>query len=491
MYRYDLFLKIDLRIRTNQPIHLYMNRPLKWLVLSLATGIFSSCTLNDPYSPGHQYSRGNPYGTPYGKTDPNNPHRNNNGGSNSPYANQQNPYGGSNSPYGREDPFSSFGGNDGLVHQSNDFPYELIPDTVTALTCPHIVNINNKTFTLTMGAYYDHGLQLSEDFIENNRLENSPPAKVRQVLDSSLFKNARARIALQDESNLDIISSVQGQALVGLFPPLNNPSTLTLLSELRSVFTSRSSYSSRVQNSGKFSASLPLSGQQLVNWAPALAENTQGSLLLTLTYTLDGKRSIYSPERTPYGRGYKLEFGDPYRADYLIDVKEENLATTRREGDWTCPSDLRFMVHRATSANASPFNRTFDTYKHSFPEGTLYEGYCYTGDTSLANSRMASDFFIKEFGTDRINQLPFEVGTTMVFETNSDGIEQIYTTDQPCIKFRRPTCYDERQFYRLEFDPEKQHECTRELYFSSTNASNEELFKTCPAFLSVCYRRTN
>ena len=322
--------------------------------------------------------------------------------------------------------------------------------------------------------------------MDNQRIDSGTPhQQTHRLLENSPFKRAHARLALQDESNLQVFQELNSRPLHGWFPPFDNPSSLELLSRLKSVFTSRSTSSSRVYNSGSFRAWLPMSGGNLVHLASSLAEKTRGTLLLTVTYSLNGKDPIFSPERTPYGRGYKLEFADPYKADYLVGVYEENLLTTRREGDWTCPEDLKFMVHRATSRETSPFNRQLDYYRASLPEGILQEGYCHTGNTKLTRSE--EDFFNKEFGVSNLNQLPFEVGKTMVARANG-GVEEIYPTGLPCIKFKTPGCYDSG-FYRIEFDPEKFDSCKRNHQIGYRDPSNEETYKICPAFMSVCYRR--
>ena len=509
---------------------------LKCLTLGLTAWGLSSCTLStppipyDPYNPQAPYgvtSTGEPY-APYGVTSTGEPYvppnstgepSNSNGlastgepsnGSDSsspfggssgnpfqPYLGGSPPGGGGQSPfYGNPSGGSGFGNSGRSSDEEseiasgrvNPFPYDLVPDTITSLTCPEHVNISNEAFTLNAGAYYAHGLQLSDEFLDDHQITgNTPYQEIRQLLEKSIFKPAQARLALQNESNLNVIQSVKGRPPVAFrFPPLSNPSSLDSLSRFERLLTSRSTSSTNVQNSGRFRASLPITGKNLISWAPSLAQNTSGSLLLTVTYTLDGKSIIFNPEtKGPYGRGYKLEFEDFYKANYLLNVREENLSTTRQEGEWVCPDNLRFMIHRATSYEASLFNRNFETYKNSgIPEGLLPEGFCYTGNTQLTEGE--SSFFALEFGVNQLKHLPFEVGRTIVWR---EGSEEPYATNYPCIKFRTRGCYRGDHFYRIEFDPSKLDECKRLRNVDYPHFSSEEMYKICPGFLSVCYRR--
>ena len=123
-----------------------MKNLLKWLVLSLSIGTLASCAIDDPY---------NPYGYPYGNTQGYPPGYNSQastggpypqGNQNDPLGNQNNPQGDPNNPFaGTNNPLASPGGyyngppsGDPSLGslRSNDFPYDLIPDTITALNLP-------------------------------------------------------------------------------------------------------------------------------------------------------------------------------------------------------------------------------------------------------------------------------------------------------------------------------------------------------------------
>ena len=387
-----------------------------------------------------------------------------------------------NDPYNRGGPSGQTGA---ARERASDFPYELILDTLTAVTCPETQVLSRKPFTLVAGAYFAHGLRLSRDFLRNNDItERTPYQQVRQLLDYSPYRNARARLAFQDESNLNAVFQSGGQPIQGIFPVLNNPTTLDHLSRLRTVLTTRSSSGSQVNRGGNFVASLPIPGRTLIGLAPDIAEGTYGEPLLTLTYTLDGQNSVYSSNRLPYGRGYKLEFEDPYRANYLVNVQEEDLVKTERDGEWFCPRELRLMIHRATTREQSHFNRDHERY--NIPEGLIEEGFCYTEEKRQQGPNQAEAYFFqKMFGTSDLNRLPFELGETVVIRQNGPVL-----VGQPCIKFRSPGCYPGGQaFYRIEFDPEKLNSCVLNGQIAHRTPLNEEFYRICPAFLSVCYRR--
>ncbi len=460
-----------------------MSNAIKWALMVLAIGFFSSCTITSPDYYGQQGSAGrlfdpnNPFigGGSDGSDDPSN--FNNPNDPNNPF----NKAGGSgNSNFGGGPPSGQPVTEAGL--RELDFPYELIPDTLTALTCTVNQPVGGKPFTLHAGAYFAHGLQISKNFKESNDITsntNPGPEKVRQLLEKSPFKEAFARLAIQNESNLTKIISSGGRPIQYPFPILHNNETLNHLSTLKPVFVTRSSSSSLVNRGGRFATVLPISGQMLHQFAEGLAAGTFGEPLLTLTYTRDGNSLIFSPNGKPFGRGYKLEFEDFYRPNYLIDISEENLLTAERDGDWVCPEELRFMVHRSTSKEQSQFNK----YRNRFtlPEGLIDEGYCHTEGALPTKGHNA--FFEMVFG----RQLPFEFGYTAVSRQGGFTV-----TNQPCIKFRNQGCYHPgggNTIYRIEFDPEKLDDCILIHQITDLNpGENDEYYKICPAFLSVCYR---
>ena len=106
----------------------------RWAFISGVLGILSACETNpSPFNHFIQASRAgggvNP-GNPTGGQEPGNPY---------------NP--------------------GGTSQRAPDFPYELIPDTISALTCRQTQYISNRLpFTLSVGAYRNPGLRLSGSF---------------------------------------------------------------------------------------------------------------------------------------------------------------------------------------------------------------------------------------------------------------------------------------------------------------------------------------
>ena len=357
------------------------------------------------------------------------------------------------------------------------FPFELIPDTLTAATCDNSFNVSGSNFVLSLGAYRNHGLRLSQAFVQENHIQsNTPFQRIRSLLDKSAFKTAKARFALQNESNLNMIfrTGEKEIAIAQLFPPFDNPSVLDNLSQKRAVFTTRSSDYQSVQGGGKFEARLPITGKTLRAIAPGLAPKTQGNYILTLTYINQGTKLILSGKGTPYGRGYKITFAN-YNTDYLRDVREENLVTTQEEGVWSCPSKLVFPILRSTSEISNPFNNRYQHFSNKIPTGTKKEAYCDTQNSRL--STVERDFFLRVFGTDRIPLLPFHFGKVVFPDESSSS-----RSSRSCIVPKRGSCYDNSsQYYRIEFND----------YCVPWNnlQVNDDRYRVCPSFLSTCYRR--
>ena len=370
--------------------------------------------------------------------------------------------------------------------RTNDLPYELVPDTMTALTCEENISFGQRVYTFTLGSYRSSfgGLRLSEDFVTNNKIEkNTPHQKVRQILEASPLKQAMAQLSIRSEHNINSISVVNNRPMLGYFPAFYNPDSINQLSQQKVNFTTRSSSARNVYNSGRFQAFLPITGNQFIEQASSLGENTIGDSLIALVYSLGNHNPIASPDRRAYGRGYKLSFGDSYKANYLTQVFEENLLTSKREGKWVCP--VRFMVHKSTRADQSFFNRYRDRYTGNYPDNLLNEGYCYTGVGSSQLRDFEKRFLEDEFGSSNPNRLPFLVGTTHTFRRAGVG-----NTGVPCIVPKNGNCYPTQGFYRIEFDPQKA--CSDRVYRVAgkygSDAMQEDFYRTCPGYLSACFR---
>ena len=442
-----------------------------------STGYYPSYNPNQPGSP--YTPAGNPGSNPANSSPSNNA---NPSQSTSPsfFGGAPNPYDGSTVAPSAQD-------------RNREFPYELIPNTLSTLTCPQTVIISQRNLSLNLGAYNDndngHGLQLSSAFIETHDLKRRDQKKTRRLLETSPYKQAQARLSIQDESDLrQFRGNGRGQVARAWFPPFHNPDTLDKLSKLENVFQARRSRTSGGW-SRWFEANLNLTGSALHGFAPGLAPGNYGTHLLTLTYTLNRKSSLSKKENQPYGRGYKLQF-DSSGANYPTHVEEEDLSNRREDGDWRCPKELRFPVHRSDQQNytTTPFNKLYgkaggrsDTFYRDEPIDLAKEGYC---DTSKGSFNSLEDlhkwYFDVVFGTGQNN--PFKMGKTVLFGEDDEK----KTTDENCLVFKKNTaqCYlrGGHGYFRIEFDQDQMEDCAR---FST---DNESRYHICPAFLSFCYR---
>ena len=443
---------------------------------------------NGPYNPNNPYNQGN-QNNPY---NPNNPY--NQGDQNNPYnqGNQNNPYNPGNSndffKAGNSTPNNPFPEGTG-VSRTNDLPYEFMLDTITSLTCEETITFDGENpYVFTAGSYRSPygGVRISEDFIRNNKIEKSTPyQKVQQILNDSPLKRARAQLSVRSEHDVRTYKQSQGKPLISFFPPFTNPDTLHKLSRQEINFSTRSSSSSSVINSGKYQAFLPIHGGAFIHLASSLGEKAIGDALIYLVYSLGNNLNpIYSPERKAYGSSYKLRFNNSNKADYLTGIDEENLIRSKREGRWICP--IRFMVHDSTGPDMGIFNVYKAQFDRAIPENLSPEGFC-NPNSSPQLSRLEKQFFEEEFGSSQVNRLPFHIGTTFVWSGND-----YYDTKKPCIVpkpigLRKQTCYPYKGFYRIEFDPSK--ECShRARIVGNYPPKDSRRYKACPAYLSACFR---
>ena len=439
----------------------------------------------NPWNIQNQGSQNSPYYNPNNPYDPNNPNNPNNPYNSGGNSNTANGIPGSGAP-----PANPFPEGPG-TSRVNELPYELIPDTLTTLTCENFISFtpSNFPYALSMGSYRTSygGLKLSKDFITNHGISSKMPhQKVRQLLEASSLKRSMAQIAIRNENDINRIFTNQqtGKPILNYFPRFDNADNLDRLSRQGVSFTTRSYSSSQVNNSGRFQTLLPTPGGSFIQLARGLEENTLGEALLTLTYSIRNPNPIYAPDRRPYGRSYKVRWDDPDTADYLTGVYEENLRSSKREGKWDCP--LKFVVHRNTKEEGF-FNKSKDRYKGSIPDDLLKEGFCYTGKSAM--TQLIRQFFEEEFGTSNTGRLPFHFGTTVIFNKDGNGVEKTYMTQQACIVPKKGSCYYQG-FYRVEFDPNK--ECS-DRYSTLYNrygkdSMEEDYYKVCPGYLSVCFR---
>ena len=437
----------------------------KALFYAVLLGLFSACTLNDSGLVGWAYQT---------------PQQNPSVGI--PTNNNLNP-----NPAGPNiDPTNT--------NQNSDLPYDFKIDSISAMTCDRggFPEPNSFTFTLSFASYYS-GLRLAKEFKKSNNITTkTPKAQVKNFIEQSPFKNVKAQMVITSGNNLNQLVALDNRPQFAEFPPFNNPNTIELLSRLKTVYTSRSSSSRDINLSGNFKVNFNFPGNNggayFVNSAPSYIAGNPNNLLFALTYTFGGQRlPVYSSKQSVYGRGYKLDFKTPYKADYLIDIEEEILAGAKRDGSWLCPEKLRFQILRSTSKTDNPFYKDYiegNEYKtKAFKENSklnslLNEAYC----KKRALTRNERIYFKNQFGFDNINDLPFYVGDTVIFQGETE-----VTNGLPCVVFKRPVCYS-ANFSRVEFDPNKYDDCYRSRPGVGLAGTDPKRYKLCPAFLSVCYR---
>ena len=407
---------------------------------------------------------------------------------------------------------------------TSSFLYDLTLDTAISLTCPSNNRLRGKDYGIFFGTYErSGGLRLSKEFQRENRISSREPAgKVRQIIDKSQFKNSQAQLALQPQGDLNNIISFGGHRILKAFPPINHSSILDHLSRLRPVFTSRSSDRRRAGGGGMFEAGLPLRGPHFVQNAAQLAEND--GYTVTLTYRPLTSRSwfVYNNEDIPYGKGYIMEFADSNRVNYLDNIEEYDLTTEEESATWVCPEGLRFQVHRkgVSRPEYSYFNYIWKTRSkrsdgspnpnfyqgegasepdetgriENTPNPVLQEGHCDTRGDNLSPKQRR--FIETVFGSADSSRLPFEIGRVMVWKRKGESDEEIVELrSTACIRFTSdPGCYsgdDRNPPFRIEFDPEELSDCTAITSIGGLDWKDSRAYKLCPAYLSVCYRRTN
>jgi len=198
----------------------------------------------------------------------------------------------------------------------NVMPYELLPDTISALTCPFPQfigsHISSQSYSLSVASYY-HGLQLSKEFKNEHDIKKGTDSrKISHLLQNSPFKNARALLSLRTDSDLAPLTlggsgGGSGEA-ESLFPPLYSNGVIDQLSRQQKTLLYRS-FNRRGVSSGFFKTLFTkLSSSTLINIGQELG--SQGRYLLTVIYNNNNIKPVRHSNGQPYGRGYKLDFND-------------------------------------------------------------------------------------------------------------------------------------------------------------------------------------
>ena len=372
--------------------------------------------------------------------------------------------------------------------------YDLTPDFITTLTCDHNVNLRNGYYTLSVGSYYE-GLKLSEAFKRVNGLNTkSTQDAVQFAINSSPLKTARAEISVRDSSNFYAQAVSNGQPIKGFFPVFNTNYILDQLTDLRnkSILFSRPVENTRY-NSAPFRVQFQISNSSFVRDIGPSLDHSSGNKTLNLFYTNpQSQLPILNTNRQPYGKSYTLAFNSNLNMDYLTNVYERDLQEQSRGQGWTCPPDLKFMIHKNENQSSSQYNKdAANKYKYLGLEEIGLEGYC---DINARNSltQRQKDFLALEFG-EQERSWPFKVGSTVISRN-----ERYINTGEPCliIPAGRGSCYSNSGFYRVEFDTERLNSCKRiyDLTASDKDYNNVQgaaVYRICPAWLSMCYRNEN
>lgn len=386
--------------------------------------------------------------------------------------------------------------------RTNELPYNLIPDFLSALTCSNDTSFGSGYYTLSLSSRYE-GLQLADSFKRVHQLNSSnrrsqisqnERSRILQALRNSPLRNTHAELSVRNRGNIYSSAQINGNPLIGYyFPSFNTDWVFNQLSLYIQVLSTRPINRSRY-NSSPFRASLTrLKNRDFVQTiAPNLSQSA-GDYMLALTYTVpqqnkDKNQLLADENQRPYGRSYTLNFNSRANTDYLTNVYEEDFLSSRRGGEWSCPSDLKFLIHKNSSERSSQYNRdAANRYSHLGLDELEPEGYCDLNDRSPLTKRQ-KDFLSLEFGENE-GGWPFRAGISVVAR---DG-EFVRLADTPCLVISRgSSCYQDG-FYRVEFDPRWVDNCKRIHDFSSSdrdfhNIENAGVYRVCPAWLSMCYR---
>jgi len=385
--------------------------------------------------------------------------------------------------------------------RTNELPYNLIPDFLSTLTCSNNTSFGSGFYTLSLSSRYE-GLQLADSFKRVHQLNSSNRRgqtsqnernRILQALQNSPLRNTHAELSVRSRGNIYSPVQINNKLLNKYFPSFNTDWVFNQLSLHIQVLSTRPINRSRY-NSSPFQASLSgLTNRDFVQTiAPNLSQSA-GNYMLALTYTVpqqNKKDQLLTDEnRRPYGKSYTLNFNSGANIDYLTDVYEEDFLSSRRGEGWSCPSDLKFLIHKNSSERNSQYNRdATNRYSHLGLEDLELEGYCDLNDRSPLTKKQ-KDFLSLEFGRDE-KSWPFRAGISVVAR---DG-EYLSLADTPCLVISRgSSCYPQSGFYRVEFDPRWMDNCKRIHNFSSSdndyyNIENAGVYRVCPAWLSMCYR---
>ena len=403
----------------------------------------------------------------------------------------------------------------------NPLPYDLEIDTLATLTCDGPAGADY--FRIKAGAFHNGGLQLSKEFkqVYGITSQSSPQNIVNIFNQPQILKQARARFSLQGvDTPLPTYSSfsddgdasgIQGS----FFNRFDDPTLLKALSEQKR-------FSGRY-----FNVSLNLPG---LNYT--YLPNHQNFYFL-LTYNRNpGVPTAISQGNIAFGRKYSLFFQDARKANYMSRIEERKLRTNSiADGSWYCPPDLQIPVLRSKDRGSNPFNRwkaleTFHQDNAKFFETFLNRLFTANRERCSFNADPPSldcevdptDFPTEERSIKKTNA----EGNTIIekkyyildeahciidnqaTERQIQYFDYLFSEDWPfetgkisgtndtCIVFDKfpANCYEyigqEPRQYRIEFN--ESAKCNRSHEITFHDPKNHQLYKVCPAYLSVCFK---
>ena len=356
---------------------------------------------------------------------------------------------------GNPDPDST--GEDGSGRSDSGLPYKINFDVAAFMNCPGDTVPNDSVFfTFKLGAYIT-GLQLDPDFADS--LDESSSEKERQLQGSSLI-NAQAQLTLSQTGSPGRIASLGGsggKVLDSLV--LNQPFAIRKLAE--------DGISHGLTHGAKVEMQLPWPGNSLDNLFPDL--NTR--LTAYLTYNNGQNHTPLSRGRGLY-YGSRFHFGFNSNRKILREVRSYDLATDRSHGEWACPENLRFLIHR----NSAFTRQVYQQNQKYFDQNNI------SAESECQPDESALDGWYQDLFNTLITNNTFSYGKTVKWHKGSDGRLKATQTNQRCIQPTEPrySCYTS-DTARVEFD---EANCT----INGMDSSGRHKVKVCPSWLSICVR---
>lgn len=327
-------------------------------------------------------------------------------------------------------------------------PYQINFSTAAFMNCPaDAVPDDSVFFTFKFGAYAS-GLQLNPDL----NLQSLTSTERKRTLESSPLINAKAQLSLSETGYPGRIAQIGNNKAVVETLTLNHPSVIQNLVQ--------QGISYRLRHNASVELKLPYPGNSLLNLLPIL--NTK----FTVYLAYNGGQDLRPVKKDGkyYGRYFNFNFSS--KKSYLTGMREFDLQDDQSRGQWVCPEELRFAIHRDSTHTRA----LYETNKDSFfdPNNISAEWECQEDISVL------SDWEKQLFGVLMKNQ-SFTVGKTVKWERDSKGTNQPTLLNKKCVRPINSShhCYNNQNTAKVEFE---ESNCTL----------TGDRAKVCPAYLSIC-----